>query len=307
MLTSLFGNSKPINFIVVAIYITVFYFLTGFQDMEGSGYLYVLQELGILLVLLFSMILLNFIAKRNELTGRNSYKIILFAAFSFMILGLSHNSNIILSNLFVLLALRRIISLRSQRSTAKKIFDSTLWICIASLFYFWAILFLSLVFFGVLVFVRQNYKNWLIPLVSTLTVFVLVNCVNLLISNEFFLLSQWFEESNYDFSSYQDPRILIPVAFLIALTLWCTFFYFGAVERTSANLKASLILIFLALVIGYLIAFFAPTKNSSEFAFLLAPLAIVVTNYLQIARDKWFREILLLIIILLPAVLLIFF
>ena len=103
-----------------------------------------MKEVWVLLLFIMCMVVLNFIAKRNELTQRNAYKTLLFAAFSCMLFEVLRNDDVIIANFFVLLAMRRVISLRSQRVTTRKIFDASLWIFVASLFYFWAVLFMIL-------------------------------------------------------------------------------------------------------------------------------------------------------------------
>ncbi|MFD2517390.1 DUF6427 family protein [Salinimicrobium flavum] len=307
MLTSFFSKSRPINFVVVAVYMSVFYLIANFPDLITSSFLIILKEMGVLLLFLVTVLLLNFISKRNELTSRNAYKTVLFAAFCCMFFAALKNDAAIVANLLVLLALRRIISLKSQRETVQKIFDATFWIGIASLFYFWSILFLFIVYFGILVHVGYRFKNWLVPPVAVLTLLSLVTATDLLITDTFYTFSEWFQDSNFDFTAYREPGILIPVAFLFALTIWASFFYMGIIQKASANTKTSLfiILLFTALSLG--VAVLAPTKDSSELIFFFAPLAIIVTNYFQVSDDKWFREIILGVVILLPVLLLLFF
>lgn len=307
MLTSFFSKSRPINFVVVALYMLVFYVVANFTEVATSGILFFLQKLGVLLVLLLSVFLLNFVSKRNELTSRNAYKTILFAAFICMFLAALRNDAAILANLLVLLSLRRVISLRTQRDTVQKIFDATFWIGIASIFYFWSILFLFLVYFGILVHEGYRFKNWLIPVVSLLVLFSIVTSVDLLMTDSFYTFSDWLVTSNFDFTYYRDPLVLIPLALLLALTLWATFFYIGVIQKASANTKTSLFIILLFTLLSMTVAVLAPTKNSSELIFFFAPLAIIVTNYFQVSDDKWFREILLWVVLLLPVILVVFF
>ena len=304
MLTSFFSKSKPINFVVVAVYLAVFYFLYALQDQPEASVLTISKEIGILLILILSSQVIDFIASRNEITTRNAYKTFLFAAFAAMLPEALRNSDVIIANFFVLLALRRIISLKSQRDTRSKIFDATLWILVASLFYFWAVLFVAVVFFGIVLHGAHRIKNWLVPILAFLTVLSIATCVNLLINDSFYGFRDWFRESNFDFSGYREPDVLIAVSFLLALTLWTLFIYVGILQRASANLKASLMLILLCLFTAVGVALLAPTKDSSELMFFLPPLAIIVTNYLQLSRDKWFREILMILIVGLPVLLL---
>lgn len=304
MLTSFFSKSRPINFVAVAIYMVIFYLLAGVEDFSGSSWRILLKEGGVFLAFLLSSVIIDFISKRNEITKRNAYKTILFAAFACMLFEGLRSNDVVVANLFVLLALRRIISLKSQRETQMKIFDATLWILVASLFYFWSILFLFLVFCGIVLHVAHNFKNWLVPALAVLTMLSITTSVDLLLTDTFYTFSEWFQPTNFDFSGYQDPVVLIPVSFLFALTLWSLFFYLALLQRASVNRKASLMLILISLFIAIAVAIFAPTKNSSELFFFLAPLAIVVTNYFQEMKDKWFKEILLLIIVGLPVLLL---
>ncbi len=281
MLTSFFSNSRPINFIIVAVYILIFYLFATLDTMISAPLWIILQEVGMLLVIVLSVFILNFISGRNELTGRNAYKSILFAGFLCMFAAAMQNNDVILANLFLLLALRRILSLKSQRETVKKIFDATFWVGVASLFYFWSILFLFVVYFGVLVHVGHRFKNWLVPLVAVLALISIVTSVDLLLTDTFYTLTDWTQASNFDFQNYRNPQVLIPTAFLFALTVWSSFFYMLIIQKASANAKTSLFLILLCAGVALTVAVLAPTKNGSELMFFFAPLAIIVTNYFQ--------------------------
>ena len=307
MLTSFFSKSRPINFVLVALYMLVFFIFANFSEAVAGGFLVTLQKVGVLLVLLLSIFLLNFVSKRNDLTSRNAYKTILYAAFTCMFLAALRNDAAILANLLVLLALRRVISLRSQRDTIQKIFDATFWIGIASILYFWSILFLFLVYFAILVHEGYKFKNWLVPLVSLLILLSIVTIVDLVVTDSFYTFSDWFVPANFDFTYYREPLVLIPLALLLTLSLWATFFYLRVIQKASTNTKTSLFIILLFNLLSMAVAVLAPTKNSSELIFFFAPLAIIVTNYFQVSDDKWFREILLWIVLLLPVVLAVFF
>ena len=304
MLTSFFSNSRPINFIIVAVYVLIFYLFANFNILFMAPLWTIFQEIGMFLVLVLSIFILNFISGRNELTGRNAFKSILFAGFLCMFPAALQNNDVILANLFLLLALRRILSLRTQRETVKKIFDATFWVGVASLFYFWSILFLFIVFFGVLIHVGYRFKNWLVPLIALLALCSIATSIDLLITDSFYTLTDWMQVVNFDFQNYQYPQLLIPAAFLFALTVWASFFYMLIIQKASANGKSSLFLILVYAGVALTAAVLAPTKNGSELMFFFAPLAIIVTNYFQNMKDKWFKEILLITIVLLPVLLL---
>lgn len=307
MLTSFFSNSRPINFIIVAVYILIFHLTANFNIFLSGSLGTILQETGILLVLVLSVFLLNFISGRNELTGRNAYKSILFAGFLCMFAPALQNNDVILANLFLLLSLRRILSLRSQKETVQKVFDATLWVGVASLFHFWSILFLFVVYFGVLVHVGHRFKNWLVPIVALLTLISIVTSFELFLTDTFYTFSDWFQASSFNFEAYRQAKLLIPAAFIFALSLWASFFYILIIQKASANAKSSLFLMLLCAVVALAVAILSPTKNGSELIFFFAPLAIIVTNYFQNMNDKWFKETLFILILLLPVLLLLVF
>ena len=100
--------------------------------------------------MLGSVFLTSFISKRNGLSRDSTY----VAFFYFLLLiffpSLLDDTNLILSNFFILLALRRLISLQTLKETKEKIFDASLWIFIAALFQFWSILYILLVFISII-------------------------------------------------------------------------------------------------------------------------------------------------------------
>lgn len=300
MLTSFFGKSRPVNLVLAGAYLLLFYLLYNFSRLTGSSLSGFFLETTVFLILLLSLFVLNFISAKNELTGRNAYKIVLVLCFACMLPETLRNNQIVFSNFFVLLSLRRIVSLRSQRDSISKIFDAALWIGIASLFYFWSLLFLLLLYAGIVFHVGHRFKNFLIPLVSILVLFILATLVDLLITDTFFIFSDWYMKSHFDFEVYQNYEILLPAALLLTLFLWTGFFYVLMIQKVTSNLRTSYVLILLYAFLALVVSVLAPIKTSAELLFFLPPLALIGTNYFQVPRDRWFREILLMLLIILP-------
>jgi hypothetical protein len=60
-----------------------------------------------------------------------------------------------------------------MKASKEKIFDASLWIILASLFHFWSILFLILVFISIILLVSRDYTNWVLPFIALLAVGIL--------------------------------------------------------------------------------------------------------------------------------------
>ncbi|GAA4309998.1 DUF6427 family protein [Christiangramia aestuarii] len=273
---------------------------------EGFDWLELLEKLAVLLVLVLSLLVLNFIAKKNELTKRSAYKTLLFAIFAVSFVSLLRNESVIIANLCVLFGLRRIISLKSHIAVQKKIFDAAFWICIASLYDFWSVLFLILVFFAILNF-ASSFRNWLVPFVAILAVALLTVCFHLLAYDQFYSFTDWFQASNFDFSKYGDLKLLIPLSVFLTLLLWTLIQYFSAIQKASINRRPVLSMILLSLIISAAVAIFSPTKNGSELIFFFVPLSIIASNYFDSKKDRIFKEVILATLILMPVVVAFFF
>jgi Family of unknown function (DUF6427) len=181
MITSVFKKSTPLNLILVVVLMLVFFFLYQFQEVtsfnsESSSW----NKIGLLLTLLGSIFLSNFVAKKNGLSKDSSYTVLFYFLFLLFFPSILDNTNLILANFFVLLALRRLISLQSLKASKEKIFDASLWIFIAAMFHFWCILYIVLVFISILFHVSRDYRNWVLPFIAFFTVGIIFTFFSML-------------------------------------------------------------------------------------------------------------------------------
>ncbi|MCK7589543.1 DUF6427 family protein [Subsaxibacter sp. CAU 1640] len=306
MITSFFKQAKPIHFVLIGTFLLMVFIASKMYVInEPLTFTLVLKQGFYFGIVLSSLFLLDFFASRNSLTKKNSYKLLMFGLFMAMLPETLLNSNTLLANFFILLALRRIISLRTQKDTQKKLFDAAFWISIATLLYFWAILFFVLIFAAMILYSIVNVKNWIIPLTGVLAVIIIWVSWMLLTNNDF---TDFFDQLfvyNFDFTGLNSARIIISTTILISYGTWGSFYFIKHLKDKSKNLRPSFMLIVISSIISLLIILISPYKDGSEFIFLFAPLAIIMTNYLEVTKEKWFQEVLVWVLVLIPAVFLI--
>lgn len=306
MITSFFKQAKPIHFVLIGTFLLMVFIASKMYVInEPLTFKLVLKQVFYFGIVLSSLFLLDFFASRNSLTKKNSYKLLMFGLFMAMLPETLLNSNTLLANFFILLALRRIISLRTQKDTQKKLFDAAFWISIATLLYFWAILFFALIFAAMILYSIVNVKNWIIPLTGILAVVIIWVSWMLLTNNDF---TDFFDQLfvyNFDFTGLNSARIIISTTILISYGTWGSFYFIKHLKDKSKNLRPSFMLIVISSIISLLIILISPYKDGSEFIFLFAPLAIIMTNYLEVTKEKWFQEVLVWVLVLIPAVFLI--
>jgi len=301
MITRFFGTSKPIHFVLV-ILITFFAFIfTRINNIVGDVTLVlILEQIGFYAVIIISFFILDFLVGKNNLTKKNNYKLLLFALFLIILPITMQINNVLIANLFILLALRRIISLRTNLKVKTKLFDAAFWIGIASLFYFWAGLFFFLIIIALFVHSLAHLKNWIIPIVGLLTVAIITIGYLILMNDDLSQLSNFMATISFDFVNYKYLNLMLGTAVIVSLGLWSLFFYLKNFSEKSKRRKPSHILIIFSILIAAIIILVAPNKNGSECIFIFAPLSIVMANYLESIKKNWVTELFVWILIVTP-------
>lgn len=306
MITSIFSKSKPINFVIV-FFVMLLAFISARIGItkEPITLLFVLKQLVLLFTCCFSLLLLNFIVSKNSLTKLNNYEILLFSLFLLLIPATTLNANILFSNFFVLLGLRRIMSLRSHKSEKTKLFDAAFWIAIAALFYFWAILFFVLILLALALYSDNDIRHWIIPFVGVATVFIISIGASIIVHNNYFETLNISTAYSYDFSGFNSLQFIVAITLLLSFGVWSSVFYLQNIKKQKKAYRTSFKIVILAGVVAFFIVFQVPNKTGSEFLFLFAPLSIIITNYIETINEKWFKEVFLYILLVAPITLLV--
>jgi hypothetical protein len=301
MLTNFFGKSNPINFIICGAYLLIPLFASFlFSTSELINLQEALIKIGFWAVLVFSILLLDFVIRKNALTGVNTFGIFVYSGFIVMLPIIFTEVNIIFSSIFLLLALRRMVSFTSEKNLEKKIFDASLYIAIAALFHFWSVLFLLSLYWGILRISSASFRLLLIPFVGVATVLILAIAAHLLVFDSLAWFLDWVPGLSLDFSAYNKARVLMPSAFIATLLVWTLVARIMKFSSMPKKAQRNYRLLTITTLVSVAILFMSSNKSGGEILFLCAPLSIVVTNYLERLNDFWFKEILLWVLVLLP-------
>lgn len=292
MITSVFKKSTPLNYSLVVILILVFFFLFQIQEPSWmSSYFLAFQKLSLLCFILASFFLINFIVKKNGLSKDNGYSILFYLLFILFFPTIFNNPNVIYANFFLLLALRRLISLQSLKASKEKIFDASFWILVASLFQFWCILFLILVFISIVFHVSRDYRNWVLPFIALLAVTIMFFLISLIFH---FDAIAFFEKRavidlniNYFKNNYENGALSIYVA--VAL------FFVVSILTTLSNRPQIVHTSYKKVVACFFIAAFvfilSPNKSNDFLLFSITPLTIMASSHIEYMQQKLNNEI----------------
>ncbi|MDP2686925.1 MAG: DUF6427 family protein [Aequorivita sp.] len=313
MLTSFFGKSNPVNFLILGAFIIVGYLLGAISGSSIIITSFSLLNHGFFIVLsVLSMLLLDFIIRKNHLTKNNTFAILFFTCFLVMLPVIFLQHKILLANAFLLLAIRRIMSLRSDKNSSKKILDASIWITVASLFYFWSLLFFIPLFIAVLQKPNTNYKQILIPFTGFVAVLMINTAYQLMVTDSLLWFTNWQDAISFDFSRYNSAAVLVPITVILAFYIWAGIYRVLKLSMVPLKERPNYLLLLYLSITALLVALAGPEKTGAEILFILAPIAIIVTNYIEnfeteryVEKDVaefWFKEIMLWLVVVLPFV-----
>lgn len=305
MITTIFSKSKPINFLIVFFIMFCAFVFLGFKfpDLiinQGLG-----AKIAVFFVAYFSVLVLHFIVVKNGLSQQNNIELLVFALFFLAIPQTFLSNKIIVSNLFILLALRRMISIRSKKEIIKKLFDSGFLIGLASVFYFWSILFLPLVIISLLFFSESKAKYYFIPFLGLATLVIILSAISVVFYEDIFSMFPQKIGFNFNYTVYNSFQLIGAITILLSFGLWSSIFYLADIKKKMRSYRSSYKIMFVACMLASIIIAIAPNKNGSELLFLFAPLSVIIMNYIETIKDNWFKNIFLVLLIIAPIVLLV--
>lgn len=307
MISSIFGKTKPVNFIILLVFLFLFYWAVQFY-LFGLALtdIDILSTVVVLITLLFTVFLVDFVIKRNKLTGTNAYAILYFTLLFVVFPDTLGDSNAIYASFFLVLAMRRLLSIKSLKDSKLKIFDAALWIGVSSIFYDWALLYLLLVFAAIVIYEPKNIRNWLVVFSAGFCFFMIFYGVLVLRDEASFLTTHYvfdIDTRSIQLTKWSGSITLSIYAILnMALALWT----FIRLSKGGGGKVAVMRLIAFAFVIGLVVNLLVTSENTNAVMLTFFPSVVFITNYLESIKKPKFLELILVLSIVVPILVFIF-
>lgn len=300
MLSVRFENTKPITFIIVLLALLIgdglFQFKILQLPLSDVSHLTVLMSTFVLLFL--SLLLLHQIDRWNELTDtKNCYSIAFFSIFVVLFPTLFDKVKLVGANLLIIVALWRVLTLKTGEGIPQKLFDTSLLIICAGLLHPWALIFLLNVWISLLFYGAEKRRYWFIPLLAIITVSTLLGAI-LLILQEPFPIDDFTNLITSDinnllnFSSHSIATTIAVCSLALLLLVALAVYYFRSVYHSISSL-----VVIQFLWIGLIVVFL-----SKEVIYIFAPIAILFALYVEKIRVWWLKEIVLWSLLSMPAI-----
>lgn len=299
MITSIFKKSTVVNYSLIGVSLLVFFFLYLSNHLEIMNSNHgILKTTSLIALFVGSFFLVNFIVKKNGLTKDSSYTVLFFLLFTVLFQSVFSDLSMLFSNFFLLLAIRRLISLQTLKAPKEKIFDASMWIFIAALFHFWCILFILLVYISIVFHASRDYRNWLLPFVAFFATAVIFLSASLLFDSTWIhhILNQTHVnfELNYFTNNYQN----IALSAYVVIALYFVLSMMLSLTNRPIILQASYKKMIFAFLIGLVVFLISPDKNNGMLLFTFMPLSVMCTSNIEYSQNKMYQEIVLALVLL---------
>jgi len=221
MITSFFRTSKPLHYLIfLVLFFAIFVFQSFYNHNINQSPISYFTLFGVFFLFLVTFFVYVFIITKNDLTQKNSFAALYLCLFIGIIPQFFLTPIVMLSNLFVLLGLRRIFSLKKNLNTKKKLFDAGFWIALATIFYPWAILYFVPLFVAILMITSDYFKNTFAVFFGALSVSLTAFLYIFFLNKDFDIWLKLMPQINLDLSIYYDLITFFPLAILLTSSLW---------------------------------------------------------------------------------------
>lgn len=299
MIAKIFSRANPMNFLICIAILLLGFILSSVKIYRSDvGTAESIAYFSIFFLLVFTIFLTDFIAKKSNLNKSDNYAIVFFVLFLLLIPETLSDFSVVMSNVFVLLAFRRLVSLQSLILSKQKILDASIWISIACVFEFWSILFFILVFVAILIHVSSDFRNWLIPFVGISAVAILVALYAFIV--DFGIIDSIRDKAVLDFN-FGNINSFSFSAFLVVLVVLLIFQVIHF-QNYLATLQNSIKKVIALLIIGLFVYLFSIEKNNGFLLFCIAPLSLIGSNFINSLHKEWLKDTYIYILLILSCI-----
>ncbi len=219
--------------------------------------------------------------------------------FFFMVILLSCRASLVgfypamVSSFFLVLAIHRLISSHMKERALSDVFDSGLFVGIATLFYIPSMVFLILLWIGLLLLRTINWREWASTIIGFLLPFVFTFTYNLV----FFPHYPWYNKITGEFFyksvhlsfSWEQVTVMVIIFIAAAGSVW---FFVNRITDNVVKAQKFWTLMLWFILIGAGAVLICPVKDSRAFSILAIPGSFILSAYFLKTKSKLLSELL---------------
>ena len=256
---------------------------------------------GILGILIFwQCILMNKMMVKEKIISTNSF---FPAFFYFLLISISpqiiHINPTIISMVFLILALTKILSSYLDKNAYSKVFESALLISLSGLIHLPFIVFIPIVWIGMSIFSQVEWRHWVLSIIGIICPWYIVFSIATFYSIEHSSLS-----SSLLFLFEEGPKYSPNLIDLTCLTIFGLICFIALVELLmrlkQKNIKARKSYILLLWIIPFSVIYFLVSNDFFYMKLTISaiPLSAAISNYFYHHKNKNLLNLLILSLVI---------
>lgn len=256
------------------------------------------------ILILSEALLINYIVEKNEIINTTTY---LPALVYIVLMSLQPEMfslhPIIIANLFILIALHKLMQTYRKDTAYSEAFDTGFFISLACLFYIPTVVFILLLWMGLIIIRPFIWREWIISFLGLIVPWLYLTFayfwrekLDMLQYDALYYTlvapGKSLSSINLSLSNYLQMAVLLVSAF------FATGRYMRDFSKSTVRSRSNLLLILYFFVFAIISIVFAPEYSIAYLSFLSIPFSIVFSSYLLFAKKEWIAETLFLLLII---------
>lgn len=314
MLLKLYKTNRPIVMSLLPL-VVLFFWFPNFNKTEFNientspifkllitKHSYINSIIGIIILVTTSIVINNFINK-NNFFKRNIY-IPSFLYIVFMSVFPEFNTihPVLISNLFVALAFRRLINIRNKKSCKSEIFDSSLFFIFSYLFYPPSIFLGLSIWVSLIIFRPFVFKEWITPILSVFLSLIYFFASLLFTNKGYYYINYFYYNDYYEYKYSNISYIILILVFILSVIGFYKIYklrMFSSIrfKKMTSTLFGSILISLVFYIFMYV------NKNAEEtMFFMFIYLVLPISYFFMYFKYKIIAEIVILLLFILAIV-----
>jgi hypothetical protein len=314
MIFNLIKSRQPINYIlfpliVIALWVPAFLSAPPHQfsnlmplyelflRLVGDGTVFSLV-IGILLVVIEGFILNYIIDLHKILPERNNLVAFFYVIFCSIHPAFLYPNPVIVANLFLILALGQLLRVYNQKNVLKEVFNASMLVGVASLFYFPSLLLIFLIWAACIIIRPFEWRNYIVSLLGPIAIGLWLSTYYFMNDRIPTLILKYSEFNNYSDGWSISGFSFAVLSFLLILAVVAFGSLLKGLNKNTVRVKNLLRIVVVYFVIGGLSFFTTSHDFFSTYSLMLVSFAVYTANYFDYLKRYWVGNTLIIFLIL---------
>lgn len=303
MFSTTFRQTRPIIYLVLIGFLTLFYWVGRIVDVRSSwDSAFVVSAIGAFLLLILSVFLMGWMSNENKISEYYSMPL-LFYVWCFVLFPVTLGEPSMLGGQFIVMfSAYKLLGIKDDKKSVYVFFDSGVLIMLASWFDPWSLVFLLPLFISILMHNRKQLKDWLALIAGMATIALIFYSIGVVRKDPLMLFrpyGAWLDNLARFPPLTEIKEHVYAWGFIILTSLLSVYHIIRAGHQTSGRISpVRLIASYIGSCLLLMVLNYADSDRQVLYSFFAV--AFFLSRLFESFRSEKTREIILLSLLALP-------